>query len=310
MRFSALGDIAMARPLIECLKQKPLIITSELGKAVLSDIADDFLILPSKKLSDVLRLTQAVRHSDIDVLIDLQNSDRTRAMRLLANKRLSKNNLVTPDAVDRATTTHNATQLFMMAAERFFNNRTNSHQKEYTGALAGYDFSPKQQNKDYIVIHPGSSAKWTSKRLPLEKWQQFGRILQARFALPIMITGDASEYHYAEAVRKVLPGHAENLAGSLSIAALRSLLNEAFLTVSTDSGPMHLSAVQKTPTIGLFGATSWRYFAPFGPWSSALYDPLYYKNRPTPGKNLQECPGAYKHIDLEQGLDQLRDFLR
>lgn len=297
MRFSALGDIAMTRPLIEQLKQKPLIITSALGKEVLSDIADDFLLLPSKKISDVLKLTHTIRNGGIQTLIDLQDSDRTRVMRLLANKRTAKQNLIVPAIVDRAITNLSATELFIASAEQ-------------AGLTNPYDYSPKKLNKDYIVVHPGSSQRWLSKRLPLEKWQEFGRLLEDRFALPIMITGDASERDYVQAIQKVLSGRSENLSGTLSIPALKTLLDQAYLTVSTDSGPMHLSAVLKTPTIGLFGATSWKYFAPFGPWSTAVYDPIYYQNRPPPQKNLLHCAGAYQHIKLEPALEKLNAFLQ
>ncbi|MBV1882395.1 MAG: glycosyltransferase family 9 protein [Pseudomonadales bacterium] len=291
MRFSALGDLAMTIPAIRSLPQKPLMITSPLGQEVLADEVDDFIILKSKKFGDVVKLIKQIRRSEADVLLDLQGSDRSKVIRLFSGKKV-----IHPGAIDRCRTHRCATEIFLDMA---------IHQAG--GGL--YDYRSSRSEKNYIVLHPGSSQKWESKRLPLEKWQEFSKALWDRYELPFMITGTDSEREYCEAVKKVLVGSSHNRAGELSISELRGLLDHAFLTVSTDSGPMHLSAVLKTPTIGIFGATNWKYFAPFGPWSVALHDEVFYQSKLPPLKNLINAEGSYDNICLSPALDHLAPYL-
>ncbi|MGH7931553.1 MAG: glycosyltransferase family 9 protein, partial [Candidatus Binataceae bacterium] len=44
------------------------------------------------------------------------------------------------------------------------------------------------------------------------------------------------------------------------------------LLVSNDTGIMHLGAALGTPTVGLFGPNSPRYWAPLGPRATYVYD--------------------------------------
>ncbi|MBL4867398.1 MAG: glycosyltransferase family 9 protein [Pseudomonadales bacterium] len=291
MRFSALGDLAMTIPAIRSLKQKPLMVTTALGQQVLADEVDDFILLKNKQFTEVVKLIQEIRRSEVDVLVDFQDSDRSKVIRLFSNKKV-----IHPGKVDRRRTHNCATEIFLDMAI----HQTGGRPYDYT-------FSPKE--KSYIVLHPGSSEKWESKRLPVKKWQEFGKVLWERYSLSFMITGTESEKDYCESVKKVLAGRSYNMAGKFSISELRSLLDHAFLTVSTDSGPMHLSAVLKTPTIGIFGATNWKYFAPFGPWSVALHDEVFFKSQLPPLKNLTCTDGAYDNICLEPALAQLAPYL-
>lgn len=291
MRFSALGDLAMTIPAIESLKRKPLMVTSPLGQQVLADYVDDFIILKSKRVVDVVKLIKDIRGHEIDVLVDFQDSDRSKVVRLFSNK-----TVIHPGKIDRCRTQRCATEIFLDMAVH-----------DAGGCLYNYTATPSE--KSYIVLHPGSSEKWVSKRLPIRKWHEFSKTLWDRYGLPFIITGTSSEKEYCEYVQKNLVGSSENRVGALSIEDLKSVLDGAFLTVSTDSGPMHLSAVLRTPTIGIFGATNWKYFAPFGPWSVALHDDVFYQAQLPPLKNLTKADGAYDNILIEPALDQLVPYL-
>ncbi|MBL4794377.1 MAG: glycosyltransferase family 9 protein [Pseudomonadales bacterium] len=290
MRFSALGDLAMTIPAIQSLKQKPLMVTSALGRQLLADVVDDFLILDNKKLPQVMKLIGDIRKSDAKVLLDFQISDRSKVIRVMSGKKV-----IHPEKIDRCRTSRCATEIFLDTAVQQVGGNV-------------YDYSPKCPEKNYIVLHPGSSEKWLSKRLPLNKWKEFSQVLWDRYQLPFMITGTKVEKDYCLTVQNSLVGKSENLVGKLSISDLKNLVDNAFLTLSTDSGPMHLSAVLKTPTIGLFGATNWKYFSPFGPWSVALHDEVFYKGQLPPLKNLMIAGGAYNGIRIETALQALEPF--
>ncbi|MGE4490585.1 MAG: glycosyltransferase family 9 protein [Kiritimatiellales bacterium] len=289
IRFSALGDIAYTIPFLRALKTRPIFITTAMGRELLKDELDEFLILKSKRLPDVWSLVRQIRKQRFDVLIDLQNNDRSWAMDSLSGARQKFTNKGMPRGVP---TFDNMMRILTPS-----------------GLLGELDtrFEPKPRN--YIVLNTGSSAKWASKRLPDHKWQEFAMILIDRYNLPFVLTGSPDETDYVSALAKNLPGEIRNMAGKTSLQELKHLLGGAFLTVSTDSAAMHISAAMKTPTIGLFGATNWVRSAPLGPWATILYDRTVYPDGQPPVPNIK-APGLYyNQIDFCDGLDQISYFL-
>lgn len=125
--------------------------------------------------------------------------------------------------------------------------------------------------------------------------------------MPFVLTGDKNEKEYVESIAKEIVGKKEVIVSKTTIQELKKVLSNAYLCVSTDSAPMHIAAVQKTPTIGLFGATNWIVSAPFGPWSVALWDEKRYK-RPHP-VNQTKPDNYYEGIDITVGLKKLKGFL-
>ncbi len=116
-----------------------------------------------------------------------------------------------------------------------------------SGCFQSLDMAPEPRERSYIVLNAGSSEKWISKRLPVEKWIEISRLLDERFGLEFVLTGSADEREYVQSLARHLPVSCRVVAGKTSLPELKGILREAFLTVSTDSGPMHISAVMKTP---------------------------------------------------------------
>ena len=289
MRLSALGDVALALPLLRALKTPPVIVTSPLGQALLADEFADFVILPSKRLRDVLRLILHLRRRRLDLLVDFQNNDRTRVIRVFTGSRIL---YIRPNQ-DRDLPNFERCRRSLASA----------------GLLNELDlkFQPKPRN--YIVLNTGSSPRWRSKRLPDAKWREIADVLRARFGLPFVLTGSTEEVDYVAQIASVVGTPTENRAGKTSLQELKRLLAEAFLVVTTDSAALHIAAAMKTPTIGIFGATNWIRAAPFGPWATVVFDRVFYPDGHPPLMNSQECLNYYDHVDIREGLDRLTPFL-
>jgi ADP-heptose:LPS heptosyltransferase len=289
MRFSALGDVALLLPLLRAMKTRPTIVTSPLGRALLADEFDDFLLLPSKRLPDVLRLIAQLRRRRLDLLVDLRYNHRTRAICFLSGTRACHvehdPTVVLPGFVRIRN---------LLASAGLLNN-------------LDLQFQPKPRN--YIVLNAGSSPRWQSKRLPDGKWREIADVLRARFGLPLVLTGSSDETDYIARVADAIGPPAENRAGRTSLPELKRLLADAWLVVSTDSAAMHIAAAMKTPTIGIFGATNWLRSAPFGPWSTAIFDRTFYPDAQPHPRNRQERLNYYDHVDIREGLDRLAPFL-
>lgn len=289
LRFSALGDIACSLPFLRALKTKPVIVTTPIGRELLKDEFDEFLTLKSKKLADVWALVAQIRKQHFDVFIDLQNNDRSLMIDWLNGARKTYTNKGIPRSIP---TFENMMGILTP-----------------TGLLGELDtvFEPKPH--EYIVLNTGSSAKWASKRLPANKWQEFAALLLKRYKLPFVLTGSPDEADYVASLADKLPGDVRNYAGKTSQQELKTLLKKAFLVISTDSAPMHIAAAMKTPVVGLFGATNWIRSAPYGHWATVLYDRTVYPDGQPPIPNRTKPGAYYDRINLAEGLDQLASSL-
>jgi len=306
VRFSALGDLASTVPFIRSFDPKHHItlFTSPLGAEYFKDEAcvDEIKILQNKKVTTLLRHLPGII-SSYDYYIDLHGNDRSRFCALFT----------------RARVLSNYTREFK---QRIPEGRLSDYAKPGSACqfdyysipsmLPGFKFTPEgfeKKPKNYIVINAGSSEKWKSKRLPVEKWREIIRLLLERYNLPFIFTGARDEANYINDLAKQLPGEHEIMAGNTTLKELKSVLRGAYLTISTDSGPMHISAVEKTPTVGLFGATNWVRSAPYGPWSTVAYDPVCYPDGAPPDKPLRQPGDYYQNINLEEALAKISDFL-
>ena len=289
LRFSALGDLALALPFLRALKVKPVIITMPIGQALLGDEFESFVVMKDKSVASHVRFVGALRRERLDVLIDLQGNDRSRVMtRFSGAGRLYERTF--------APHVYSAIEAWQRIIEP-------------SGLMGPLDLTFVPKPRDYIVLNVGSSATWLSKRLPDAKWREISALLHERFGLPFVLTGASDERDYVAQVAGQLVGHVENRAGQTSVQQLKRLLAEAYLTVSTDSAAMQISGAMKTPTLGLFGATNWVRSAPFGPWSRAVYDKTYYPDDAPPAVNSRERKPFYDHIDISGALGELTPYL-
>jgi len=290
IRFSALGDLAGLSPILKSLKYKPTLITTDIGKAYYSDEYENIICLKSKSFISVLKLILEVRKEKFDVVIDFQCNDRSRFISKFLNTKIYNNEGI--DVYNNSTF-----DIFRLILKD-------------TNLLNEVKFEFVKKDKKYIVFNCGSSAKWISKRLPINKWKEFANYLNKRFNLPIYLVGDNNEYEYLENILKELDMDAKNLAGKTSLVELKDILKNAYLTISTDSAAMHISSVLGTPTIGIFGATNWLRSSPSSPWSTVIYDKTFFKkNKPLKMNTMEINNKMYKNIDLEEGIRKIEKYL-
>lgn len=288
LRFGALGDLALALPFLRALTIKPLILTAPAGRELLSDEFDNFVVMETKSVLSQTRFVIELRRHRLDVMIDLQSNDRSRIMSRLAGAGKILERTFAP----RSMPATEALQKILAAS----------------GLLGPLDLTFAPKPKKYIVLNAGSSPQWHSKRLPDHKWREISALLRERFGLPFVLTGSPDERAYVTHVARHIDGTAQNLAGQTSLQELKHLLAKAFLTISTDSAAMHISAAMKTPTIGIFGATNWARSAPFGPWARTVYDHVYYPYGCPPEQNTQTPGPYYDHVNIADALQSLARY--
>ncbi|MBL8699696.1 MAG: glycosyltransferase family 9 protein [Alphaproteobacteria bacterium] len=104
------------------------------------------------------------------------------------------------------------------------------------------------------LLVPGTSAHRAIKRWPTPNFAAIAALLDARGITPVVV-GGGDERDLAAAIRAVCPA-ARDLTGTTSIPELAALGRKAAIAIGNDTGPMHLIAETRTPTLMLMSRES------------------------------------------------------
>jgi ADP-heptose:LPS heptosyltransferase len=113
----------------------------------------------------------------------------------------------------------------------------------------------------FVAVVPG--AKRSQNRYPLERFKTLTSWLVGK-GYSVLIVGGPEDRERGQELSGI-PG-AYDFTGKLTPAQSAHLLSHCFLTISNDTGPMHLSYAVGTPVIGLFSSRDFqeKWFPPEG----------------------------------------------
>ena len=140
------------------------------------------------------------------------------------------------------------------------------------------------KNKLTVALIP--TGTWETKRWGLEKFAELGDIVAENFNAKILIIwGNEKEFEEAKKLLSFMTTKPIILPRT-SLKQLGAILKRCSFTIANDSGPMHISAVVGTPTLGIFGPTNPHAQGPFGEKH------LWVRNEEIDclGCNLTKCP--------------------
>lgn len=130
----------------------------------------------------------------------------------------------------------------------------------------------------YVVLAPGGARNvrgtMPERRWPSLAYAMVGRaVLQACPTTKVVLIGGPDDAPEAEDVMRELGRECVDLVGQTTVDEARSIMGSAKLVVCHDSGPMHLAASVRTPTVAIFGPTDPRVACPRRPWIEWFWDP-------------------------------------
>jgi ADP-heptose:LPS heptosyltransferase len=128
------------------------------------------------------------------------------------------------------------------------------------------------------ILAVAPAANWVGKTWPLERFSRVAiRLLGADGPMKggrLMVLGGPGERKVAEGLKDVVPRKRfVDLAGQVDLVTAFACLRRARLFVGNDSGAMHLAAAAGCPTLGLFGPSDERRYAPWGPKARTVRGP-------------------------------------
>jgi heptosyltransferase II len=128
----------------------------------------------------------------------------------------------------------------------------------------GVDFSRKR-----VGVNPGASFG-SAKRWPIERYAALlDRLIEEQGAQAILF-GAASETVIAHSIRSLMRHQPILLTGKTQLAELIAMIACCDFVITNDSGPMHLAAALRVPTLAIFGPTDEIATGPLSPRAVVL----------------------------------------
>ncbi|MDP2424348.1 MAG: glycosyltransferase family 9 protein [Bacteroidales bacterium] len=315
IRFSSIGDIVLTTPVARCVKQQ--VADAEIHyctKRQYSEVlrANPYIDKVHHLDSSLWKTAQQLRKENVDFVVDLHKSLRSRLLKLLLCKpgdTFSKLNLkkwllvrfrinLLPDVhiVDR----------YFGAVKKL---------KVVTDGLGLDYFLPKQDEFDPAwlpVLHRQGyigfviGGRHRTKIFPTAKVIEVCRLLDR----PIVLLGGKDDVAMAEEICLAVGKKVYNACGQFSINKSASLVNNANLIITNDTGLMHIAAAFGKKIISLWGNTvpvfgMYPYTAEQQKSQSVIFEITGLRCRPCSKIGFDKCPESHFDCMNKIGSEQL-----
>jgi heptosyltransferase I len=123
---------------------------------------------------------------------------------------------------------------------------------------------------DIVIMAPGTI--WETKQWGSDRFAKVARhFLSKGFA--VILIGSQRERVVCEEVAALAPG-AIDLAGMTALSELAALIRRSAISVTNDSGPMHLAVALDRPVVSIFGPTDPVWIGPYRRANAVLHADL------------------------------------
>lgn len=145
-------------------------------------------------------------------------------------------------------------------------------------ALADDLLAPIAGQGEGPILAVGPAANWVGKVWPIERFTQtVAQLLDKDGPMAggrLLILGGPEDTRMIEELRRASArGRTIDLTGKVDLLTAYACLRRARLFIGNDSGLMHIAAAAGAPTLGLFGPSDERRYAPWGDKAVAVRGP-------------------------------------
>jgi ADP-heptose:LPS heptosyltransferase len=266
---SRIGDAVLASGLIKRLHDEIpnarfTVVAGPLSAPLFADLPNLQKLIVMEKTKGKghwFKLWSQVRGRNWSLIVDRRGSSIARFLRA---KRRAIHRTLPGEPVHKVI---EAARLLKMADEPPAPYLFTSAQTE---AKADAILGPVTDKAGGPILAVAPAANWVGKTWPVERFallavqlmQKGGPFEKGR----LLILGGPDDWRAAEPLRRSLPRERWiDLTGKTDLLTVYACLKRARLFVGNDSGLMHLAAAAGTPTLGLFGPSDERLYAPWGP---------------------------------------------
>jgi ADP-heptose:LPS heptosyltransferase len=300
IRFSSIGDIVLTTPVIRCLKlQLPGVQVHFVTKHVFKDtlVHNPYLAKIHTFQKDVSEIYQELKDENFDLVIDLHKNLRSARLKTqLGVKSFSFNKLNVQKFL--------AVRLKMIKAlpdkhivERYMETllplgvRPDGKGLDYfLSAEDEVDVKRQYLNNagDFTAVVAGGS--YFTKQIPLNKLAE----ICARMKTPVILLGGVTDRQVGDELKKQFPA-VINLCGALALNQSASVIKQASLVISSDTGLMHIAAAFRKRIISVWGNTIPEFgMVPYLPHpSNQILEVKHLSCRPCSKLGYNKCPRGH-----------------
>lgn len=329
IRFSSIGDIVLTSPVVRCLKKQAGAEVHFLTKAayrsvVASNPYIDKVITIQKKVGEVLPELKAAQY---DHIIDLHSNLRSVQVKLAllgaGRSSFDKLNLqkwlLVRLKVDRLPKTHIVDRYLDAARplgvkndrqglDYFIPTADEVDVAEFIASNGAITRTPQTPPAPYTAFVIG--AAHATKRLPAERiisWCQ-------KITGPVILLGGPEDKATGETIAAEAGAHVLNACGHLRLHQSASVVRQATLVITHDTGLMHIAAAFKKPIWSVWGNTTPRFgmypYYPEGMERNRSFEVHGLSCRPCSKIGFPTCPKGHFRCMVEIEMDtppQLRE---
>ena len=140
-----------------------------------------------------------------------------------------------------------------------------------------------QEGRPFVAFAVG--ANWPNKRWPVEHFAALADRLYHAHYVPVLVGGGRLDETLAEDILRASEIPPVNLVGRTNLKQLAHVITRAALVLGGDTGPEHLAAGVRVPTVMLMGPTDANRNGPYGQLQNAIE-----VDRPCRGCWKRACP--------------------
>lgn len=321
VRLSSIGDVIFAMPALAVLRQrfpnsKISWIVEDRAADLLADhpLLDEVIVMPRRQwkkkraggasrldvLSDMRRFGRSLRDRKFDLVIDFQGNIKsgliTRATKAPLRIGFSRGETKEPNWL--FTNKH-----LDLKGEVMHRMERDIRLLELIGVQESFVWPPFQYvstdqvvvdeflseiggEGPLIVLNPGTSSWFKSKRWDPDYYASVADYLVLSRNAKVVINWGPDEIEVVDQIMAAATAKIFRAPDLKNMRQVGYLMSQADLVVGSDTGPVHLAAVQKIDTIILFGPYDPRFYYPFGHKERAVYmnlacSPCRYRDCPT-----------------------------
>lgn len=312
IRFSSIGDIVLTTPVIRAIKTQS---DCELHVLTKKSYLSLFLSNPyvdtvhsfDKKLEEVI---PALHRESFDFVVDLQKNLRSLRIKRALKKpaasfpKLNKEKwLLVNLNINRLPQKHIVDRYFQAVEQlNIINDRKGLDYFIPEDSFVNLNKYPPLKENAFVGFVIGGQHQ--TKMLPIEKAVSIIRQLP----WPVVLLGGAEDRPSGEKIKQLCNKQdILNACGQLSLHQSASLVHQAGLIITNDTGLMHIAAAFKKPVISIWGNTVPEFgMYPYEPDTServVLAEVNGLKCRPCSKIGHQKCPKGHFKCMLLQDED-------
>lgn len=271
-----IGDIVLSTIVLENLhKHFPNAnidyLTEHFAKPALlnNPLVNKILTMHKKDFS--LKVAMKLRKEKYDIVIDLWSNPRSAQITFFSGakykvgyayrgRRYAYNILGTSSKGELHSAEHNLELLKVLNVKIISKNI--HYYVGYLDDISAKEYFRVQDLNDKMVFGIIPSGGWDSKRCNKEKWVEICVESIKIFSCKILVLWGPGDEGDAIFIKEKI-GDNCILAPKSSITLMAALISKCNLIIANDSGPMHISAALKVPTLGIFGPTNPKAHRPY-----------------------------------------------